>query len=178
MSFTHHSSYSFGELSSRAAASILLYSPLANILVPSLLAPYLSKYVIESLRVKCRFALHTLDVGFLLLLTPESGLWFELQTWSYVILLFDCDIPLRSNENPKWEQRSVRVKDGIHLTWVLYEGRDSGTIIRAEVRERDVDIRACCAWERSHWKSWPANICQIVIFVIWMVLFDPVAILQ
>lgn len=176
MSFTPHSSYSFGELSSRAAASTLPYFPPANSLVLSLSAPFLSKYLIESLRFKCRFVLHTPDLGFLLLLTPESGLWYELQTWSYVILLYDCDIPLRSNENPRWEQRSVRVKDGIHLTRVLYEGGDSGTMIRAEDRKRDVGVRAGCAWERSHWKSWPANLCQI--FVIWMVLFDPVAILQ
>lgn len=98
MSFTYHSSYSLGELSSRAAASTLLSFPPANILVPSLSAPFLNKYLIESLRVKCRFVLHTPDLGFLLLLTPESGLWFELQTWSF------------STVTSPWGQ--MRIQDG------------------------------------------------------------------
>ena len=57
----------------------------------------------------------------------------------------------------------------------------SGTMVRAEVGDGDVGVRACHEWERrktSRWESQSANICQVVIFITWMVLFDPAAILQ
>lgn len=81
---------------------------------------------------------------------------------------------------------NVRFKDRIHLTQVLYVGkglkdndpvrgqrRGCGCESPLQVGEEGGGRR-----EKIYWESQLANICQIVIFIIRMVLFDPAAILQ
>lgn len=150
--------------------------------------PFLIKYLIESLMAKCGFVLYTPDLCQVSCYCGLQNLVYGLNCWLEPTLfsIFDIGHPIEV----KWESKFGTEKCQVQ-GWNQF---DIGVICReVTIWDNDQGQRSRQKSERGIWDWEPtmsgrgrtevtgnqsANICQIVIFITWMVLFDPVAILQ
>lgn len=146
-------------------ASTLLYFPLGNILVQPLSAPFVVKCLIGSPMIKHGFVLHVLDgvqvFWYYCIWNPDT---VESRSVGWTADLFLCYSPFLTcgqSHEVKWELEAGAETCQVwgqnpFDTDVIYAKvthRPSRTMIRADVRQWDVGVRACCGWERSHSKS-------------------------